>query len=220
MAPFVAAAGRLPRLHPARTTGWRAWSRPTSGDGLAADFYREIAAFLPEPDREPGAGGAARHRARGLRRPRGAGGASRPTRRVAGRLALWARRLVGEAISQSQAVIAEHDALAELIIAGTGDLAGVGALIKRLTSAHTERMRRPRPQQRSGPAYLRPQDGAMSSGAPSRARAGEALVPDDPRTPRRPRDVPMHAARSGTAAVSAEADRSPPRRESASAIST
>ena len=61
-------------------------------------------------------------------------------RRLAGRLALWGRRLVGEAISRSQAVIAEHDGLAELIITGTGDLAGVGRLIERITSAHTERM--------------------------------------------------------------------------------
>jgi hypothetical protein len=48
---------------------------------------------------------------------------------------------VGEAISQSQAVIAEHDQLAGLIIEGAGDLAGVGRLIERITAAHTERMR-------------------------------------------------------------------------------
>ena len=41
-------------------------------------------------------------------------------RRSAGRLALWGRRLVGEAMTQSQAVIAEHDGLAELIMTGTG----------------------------------------------------------------------------------------------------
>ena len=61
-------------------------------------------------------------------------------RRVGGRLALWGRRLVGEAMTQSQAVIAEHDGLAELIMTGTGDLAGVGRLIERITTAHTERM--------------------------------------------------------------------------------
>jgi hypothetical protein len=59
---------------------------------------------------------------------------------VAGLLALWARRLVGEALTQSQAVIAEHEDLAELIIAGTGDLAGVGQLLGRITTAHTARM--------------------------------------------------------------------------------
>ena len=40
-------------------------------------------------------------------------------------------------MTQSQAVIAEHDGLAELIITGTGDLAGVGRLIDRITTAHT-----------------------------------------------------------------------------------
>jgi hypothetical protein len=62
-------------------------------------------------------------------------------RRVPGRLSLWGRRLVGEAMTQSQAVIAEHDALADLIMSGTGDLGGVARLIDRITDAHTKRMK-------------------------------------------------------------------------------
>ena len=46
---------------------------------------------------------------------------------LAGRLALWARRLVGEALSQAQQVAVERDALALLLVGGTGDLAGVAA---------------------------------------------------------------------------------------------
>ena len=60
--------------------------------------------------------------------------------KVANRLSIWARRLVGEALSQAQRVAAEQEALTELIIAGAGDLAAVGALLKRLTTAHTTRM--------------------------------------------------------------------------------
>ena len=109
------------------------------GDGLASDFYREIASFLPDPDKalvlevlaDTG------HADFAVREVRAAIAADR---RVAGRLALWGRRLVGEAMSQSQAVIAEHDKLAELIMAGTGDIGGVGRLIERITTAHTERM--------------------------------------------------------------------------------
>jgi hypothetical protein len=59
---------------------------------------------------------------------------------LAGRLALWARRLVGEAISQTQHVLAEHDSLAALLMEGTSDLTGVAALLKRITDKHAERM--------------------------------------------------------------------------------
>src|SRR5881227_1880145 len=110
------------------------------GDGLATDFYREVATFLPDPDRrlvlevlaDTG------HADFAVREVRAAIAADR---KLAGRLSLWGRRLVGEAITRSQAVIAEHDRLAELIIAGTGDLAGVARLIERITDAHTQRMK-------------------------------------------------------------------------------
>jgi hypothetical protein len=59
---------------------------------------------------------------------------------VAGRLALWGRRLVGEAISQTQHVLADRDSLMLLLVEGTGDLAGVAGLIARVTDRHAERM--------------------------------------------------------------------------------
>jgi hypothetical protein len=139
MEPFVAA---LDSFH--ESTRPRTWLeglvKAYVGDGLAADFYREIAAFLPEPDRglilevlaDTG------HADFAVREVRAA---IAKHRTVAGRLALWGRRLVGEAITQSQAVIAERDELARLIMAGTGDLAGIGRLIDRITAAHTDRMR-------------------------------------------------------------------------------
>jgi hypothetical protein len=110
------------------------------GDGLASDFYREIAAFLPHPDRALvmevlADTGHADFAVREVR------AAIKADRKVPGRLSLWGRRLVGEAMSQSQAVIAEHDRLADLIIAGTGDLSGVARLTERITEAHTRRMK-------------------------------------------------------------------------------
>jgi hypothetical protein len=138
MTPFVAA---LDAFHDGtRASTWlEGLVKAYVGDGLAADFYREVAAFLPQPDRalveevlaDTG------HADFALREVRAAIAAD-PA--IAGRLALWARRLVGEALTQSQAVIAEHDELADLIITGTGDLTGVGELLTRITSAHSERM--------------------------------------------------------------------------------
>jgi rubrerythrin len=139
MAPFVSA---LDAFHEGtRPSNWlEGLVKAYVGDGLATDFYREIAAFLPDPDRvlvedvlaDTG------HADFAVREVRAA---IQADRKVRGRLSLWGRRLVGEAITQTQAVIAEHDRLAELIVAGTGDLAGVARLIERITSAHTERMR-------------------------------------------------------------------------------
>jgi hypothetical protein len=110
------------------------------GDGMAADFYREVAAFVDPSTRDlilevlTDAG-----RAEFAVREVHAAVAEQPA--LAGRLALWARRLVGEAISQTQHVLADRDALMVLLVSGTGDLAGVAGLIGRITDRHEERMR-------------------------------------------------------------------------------
>jgi hypothetical protein len=139
MAPFVSA---LDAFHgKTRPSTWlEGLVKAHVGDGLAADFYREVAAFLPQPDRDLvldvlADTGQTDFAVREVR------AAIAANQKLVGRLSLWARRLVGEAISQSQAVIAEHDQLAELIISGTGDLAGIGRLVERITAGHADRMR-------------------------------------------------------------------------------
>jgi hypothetical protein len=58
----------------------------------------------------------------------------------AGRLALWARRLVGEAISQAHHVLAQRDVLLRLFIHGVGDISAITRLITKLTERHEVRM--------------------------------------------------------------------------------
>lgn len=138
MEPFV---GPLDRFH--QLTAPSDWLeglvKAYVGDGIAADFYREIAGFLDAATRDlvldtlsdTGHAGFAVREVRA---------AIEADPKVAGRLALWARRLVGEAVAQAQSVAAERDALALLLVQGYGDLSGVAALIKKITNAHAERM--------------------------------------------------------------------------------
>lgn len=111
------------------------------GDGIARDFYVEMAQFVDESTAEL---------IRSVFADRGQADFVVSTVRQAieedptlsGRLALWARRLVGEALSQAQRVSVERDTLTALLIESEDglDLEGAGQLFARLTTRHTERM--------------------------------------------------------------------------------
>ena len=113
------------------------------GDGIATDFYREVSAYLDASTRDLVLGVLedTGHATFVVDRVRAAIEAEP---RLAGRLALWGRRLVGEALSQAQRVAAERDALAALLVGGMShrgaDLAEVGRMFARLTENHTRRM--------------------------------------------------------------------------------
>ena len=138
MAPFVAALETYHSL--TKPSTWlESVVKAYVGYGLAGDFYTEVAAFVDDDT-----GGLIKDvlsdagRAEFAVREVEAAVAEQPS--VAGRLALFGRRLVGEAISQTQHVLADRDSLMLLLVEGTGDLAGVGALIARITDRQAERM--------------------------------------------------------------------------------
>lgn len=110
------------------------------GDGIADDFYRVVAQLLDQSTRslvltvlaDTG------HAQFAIARVREAIAAD-PA--VAGRLALWARRLVGEALSQAQRVAAEREPLARLLAGGSAaQLGEIGRMFAALTDAHAQRM--------------------------------------------------------------------------------
>lgn len=144
MDPFIAPIdGFHDRTRP---TGWlEGVVKAYVGDGIATDFYREISAYV-----DPWTQRLVRSVLQDVGQAEFAVSSVReaieadPT--VAGRLALWGRRLVGEALSQSQRVAAERDDLASLLVGGNNrpgaDLAEMGRMFSRLTDEHIRRMGR------------------------------------------------------------------------------
>jgi hypothetical protein len=113
------------------------------GDGIAADFYRTVAGVLAPPvtvlvEEVLADTGHAEFVTTRVRAALAADPAIR------GRLALWARRLVGEALAQAHRVVAERPPLAHLL-AGDGTTHGsgqgeIGRMFAQLTDAHDRRM--------------------------------------------------------------------------------
>jgi hypothetical protein len=142
MEPFVAPIDAF-HERTAPSTWLESLVKAYVGDGIATDFYREISAFLDPGThdlvtRVAAGSGQAEFAVREVR----AAIAADP--RVAGRLALWGRRLVGEALSQAQRVAADRDGLASLLVGSPerpgADLAELVRMFGRLTDQHVRRM--------------------------------------------------------------------------------
>jgi hypothetical protein len=145
MLPFVAPVDAF-HTRTAPTDWLEGLIKAYVGDGFAADFYRAIAELLDPGPRElvlevlADTGHAdfvvARVRAAITEDPK-----------VAGRLALWARRLVGEALAQAHRVAADRAPLAALLISGaakagaSGQQGDLGRMFAQLTDAHEARMK-------------------------------------------------------------------------------
>jgi hypothetical protein len=139
MSPFVEALDEWHRL--TGPSDWlQALVKAYVGIGIALDFYREAATHLDpsigklvdEVLADQGRSAFAVERVR-------AAVAVDPA--ASGRLALWARRLVGEALSQGARVAAVRPQLAKLVVeAAPDDQAEISRLFATLTEEHGKRM--------------------------------------------------------------------------------
>lgn len=114
------------------------------GDGIARDFYSEIGAYLDEEDAalvrsvvaDLGQNDFVVAKVRE---------AIAEDPKIAGRLALWGRRLMGEALTQAQRVVGERESFDALFMGGPGraglGLGGVARIFTSITERHSERMR-------------------------------------------------------------------------------
>ncbi|MCP2274761.1 tRNA-(MS[2]IO[6]A)-hydroxylase (MiaE)-like [Nocardia amikacinitolerans] len=138
MAPFVRA---LDAYHASTdpSTWLESMVKFYVGDGIAADFYGEIAGALsPEVATVVhDVLAETSHSEFVVEEVRRAVSTSRSER---DRLTLWGRRLLGEAITQAQYVMAQRDELTDLVLTATGDLNGIAALFERMQTSHAERM--------------------------------------------------------------------------------
>ena len=109
-------------------------------EALAADFYLEIADGLPDEVADVvrevlSETGHSQFVVAEVRK------AVTVSARQRSRLALWSRRLLGEAITQAQYVVADHDELVDLVVSGTDGLPQLADLFERLQRTHDQRMR-------------------------------------------------------------------------------
>lgn len=144
MAPFAAAIDELNDR--TRSETWlEGLVKAVVTDGILADFYGELAGLVDPRTRAVveaiGADVAMRDYLIGVVTDH-----VRPETPEASRLSLWGRRLVGETLTQAQQVLADRDAMGDLLI-GTverpgADLGEIGAILRRVTERHAERMAR------------------------------------------------------------------------------
>ncbi len=112
------------------------------GEGIASDFYREVSKFLDKETAELveevlSDNGFADFAIERIRQ------ASENDAIMAGRLALWGRRMMGEMIAQAALVAKERMTLAQLFISnepGVSIADDLNGLVNRLTVGHARRM--------------------------------------------------------------------------------
>ncbi|MFT4042322.1 MAG: ferritin-like fold-containing protein [Gordonia sp. (in: high G+C Gram-positive bacteria)] len=109
------------------------------GDGLAADFYSELADGLPPGPREVVADVlAATGNSEFARADIRAAIAADPALRSP--LTLWGRRLLGEAITHAQWVLAAEEEVTDLVFSGAASLQNMAVFFDTVAARHARRM--------------------------------------------------------------------------------
>ncbi|WGL51464.1 ferritin-like fold-containing protein [Nocardioides sp. BP30] len=142
MAPFRAPIDAF-HAYTAPADWWESLVKAYVGDNLVRDFYREFAVHLDEHTRSIIASTLAEERSEFVVERVRAG--IEADHLIAGRLALWGRRIMGEALTQTQHVAAERETLSEVLAGGvidSLDLASIAEIFGRITRRHIERMGR------------------------------------------------------------------------------
>jgi hypothetical protein len=137
MAPFVAAIDNF-HQQTAPADWLEALVKVHVGDGIVTDFYGEIAQFLDDETAK-----LVRQAVESVDTTdyivQTVRAAIEEDSTVKGRLALWARRLVGEALTQAQRVAVDRVQLGRLI-GGESDLTEITKMLARITESHSARV--------------------------------------------------------------------------------
>ena len=138
MSKYVSALENYHRLT-TPSTWLEALVKTYVADALASELYLEIAGGLPDEcvDVVREALSETGHSQFVVAQVRAAVTTSSKQR---SRLALWARRLFGETITQAQYLLADHDELVNLVVYGTQGLTQLGGFFERLQETHDKRM--------------------------------------------------------------------------------
>uniref|UniRef100_UPI003D8E3CD6 ferritin-like fold-containing protein n=1 Tax=Gordonia sp. B7-2 TaxID=3420932 RepID=UPI003D8E3CD6 len=109
------------------------------GDGLAADFYNELAGVLPPQARDLVADVMAETANSQFAREQ-VRAAVDADPNLASPLTLWGRRLLGEAITHAQWVLAAEEEVTDLLFEGATSLQGVANFFDSVAEKHAQRM--------------------------------------------------------------------------------
>ncbi len=134
-------SGVFDRYH--HTTQPRNWAEALVklyiGDGLVADFSAELRTTLPESAREVLQSVASSPSSLDWARD-GVRAAVAADADLAAPLTLWGRRLLGEAVTHMQWVLAEDPEVTDLLFTGPGSIAHAADFFEAMTTRHGERM--------------------------------------------------------------------------------